>query len=92
MKNKISISKSEIDKLAELTEQNAHTKARIYLTILLGAKDLEKCYRAVNDLHIFFGNLPYGLSQVRDELDGRLFQYVEENCSKAQAEAVNNAF
>ena len=69
-----------IDKIANLTNQNNHTEARVVLAKALGLTDLEKAYHAINTIHIYLrrGN---ETNIARNALDKKLFKYAKQKFS-----------
>lgn len=78
------IENNDAIRIAKLTDINHHTQARKELALLLNRKDLAECYAAIENLHSFFGHLPFGLRAVRDEIDVCLFSTVDKKCSNAE--------
>ena len=44
-----------LDKLHSLTQRNNHTDARVFLSVMMGNKKLEKFYKAMHELNDLFG-------------------------------------
>lgn len=61
-----------VREITQLTQSNNHTEARLKACELIKETELQKQYKAVETLQNFFGYLPHGLGQTRDELDRRL--------------------
>ena len=57
-----------IKAVAKMTDSNAHTHARLELAQALRNKKLEKAYRALNELHMYFNQMNE-LTDARAKLD-----------------------
>ena len=78
---KTELDNSIIKDIHNLTQANNHTEARLVLSSMVKRKDLFECYASITQLQNYFKHLPYGLNNVRDELDVALFNSVENNFS-----------
>ena len=57
LQEKKEVKQVDIDKLAKLTDRNAHTSARRYLAKLIGHKKLVKMYDHISELHLYFNDI-----------------------------------
>ena len=67
-----------IQAVAKMTDSNAHTHARLELAQALRNKKLEKAYRAINELHMYFNQMGGGLTLTRDKLDKDLKYHLQK--------------
>tara|TARA_B100001094_G_scaffold80922_1_gene77117 strand:+ start:1962 stop:2321 length:360 start_codon:yes stop_codon:yes gene_type:complete len=70
----------DIDKLAKLTDRNAHTSARRYLAKLIGHKKLVKMYDHISELHLYFNDIN-DIKDARARLDKELFDKAKRQFS-----------
>ena len=63
-----------LDKLHLLTQNNNHTEARIYLSIMLQNKKLRKFYTAMMELRDVFGGYDGHLSKVNEKMEKELYK------------------
>ena len=63
-----------LDKIKWMTSRNDHTEARIYLSIMLQNKKLEKFYRAMSDLRDVFGGYGPELSKLNQKMEKELYR------------------
>ena len=57
-----------------LTDRNAHTEARIFLSKQLKNKKLVKFYKAMSDLRDVFGGYDGHLSKVNEKMEKELYR------------------
>lgn len=67
-----------IDEVAEMTDDNHHTEARLLIAEKLGDKRLEKVMQAIITIEAFAQELPPGLSQVRYKAEKQLLYKAEQ--------------
>ena len=67
-----------IQAVEKMTHSNAHTHARIELSQALRNKKLEKAYKAVYELHMYFSQMGGGLTLTRDKLDKDLKYHLQK--------------
>jgi F420-0:gamma-glutamyl ligase-like protein len=73
-----------LDKLQFLTDRNDHTEARIYLSIMLQNKKLEKFYKAMNDLNGVFGGYGSELSKLNQKMEKVLYKEIQRRFANAK--------
>tara|TARA_Y100000401_G_C8151201_1_gene139677 strand:+ start:100 stop:393 length:294 start_codon:yes stop_codon:yes gene_type:complete len=88
MKN-ILLEKREFDskyvqKVDKMTNSNNHTEARIYLSMMLRNKKLEKFYRAMKELNDVFGGYGPELSKLNQKMEKQLYQHLKHQFSNAK--------
>ena len=70
-----------IQAVVKMTDSNAHTHARLELAQALRNKKLEKAYKAVYELHMYFNQMGGGLTLTRDKLDKDLKYHLQKTYS-----------
>ena len=73
-----------IQAVAKMTDSNAHTHARIELAQALRNKRMEKAYRALNELNLYFGGYGPELSKVNQKMEKELYRQLVKNFSNAK--------
>ena len=58
-----------LDKLHSLTQRNNHTDARVFLSVMMGNKKLEKFYKAMSELNDVFGGYGPELSKLNQKME-----------------------
>ena len=66
-----------IQAVSKMTDSNAHTHARIELAQALRNKRMEKAYRALNDLNLYFGGYGPELSKVNQKMEKVLYKELQ---------------
>ena len=67
-----------------MTNSNNHTEARIYLSMMLRNKKLEKFYRAMKELNDVFGGYGPELSKLNQKMEKQLYQHLKHQFSNAK--------
>ena len=67
-----------LDKLHLLTQNNNHTEARIYLSIMLQNKKLRKFYTAMMELRDVFGGYGPELSKLNQKMEKELYKQIKK--------------
>jgi len=80
LQEKKEVKQVDIDKLAKLTDRNAHTAARRYLAKLIGHKKLVEMYDHIDKLHDYFRDIT-DLIHARARLDKELFDKAKRQFS-----------
>lgn len=65
---------NSVKKIAQMTDRNNHTEARIVLSKLMGWKNGEKFYKAMSDLRDIFGGYDGHLSKVNEKMEKELYR------------------
>ena len=73
-----------LDKLHLLTQNNNHTEARIYLSIMLQNKKLRKFYTAMMELRDVFGGYGPELSKLNQKMEKELYKAIKKQYSNAK--------
>ena len=63
-----------LDKLNSLTQRNNHTDARVFLSVMMGNKKLEKFYKAMYELNDVFGGYGPELSKLNQKMEKELYR------------------
>ena len=66
-----------IQAVSKMTDSNAHTHARIELAQALRNKRMEKAYRALNELNLYFGGYGPELSKVNQKMEKVLYKELQ---------------
>ena len=73
-----------LDKLHSLTKRNNHTDARVFLSVMMGNKKLEKFYKAMYELnHVFNGYGPE-LSKLNKKMEPELYKSIRKSFLNAE--------
>ena len=72
-----------VQKVDKMTNSNNHTEARIYLSMMLRNKKLEKFYRAMKELNDVFGGYGPELSKLNQKMEKQLYQHLKHQFSNA---------
>ena len=67
-----------LDKLHLLTQNNNHTEARIYLSMMLQNKKLRKFYTAMMELRDVFGGYGPELSKLNQKMEKELYKAIKK--------------
>ena len=67
-----------LDKLHLLTQNNNHTEARIYLSMMLQNKKLRKFYAAMMELRDVFGGYGPELSKLNQKMEKELYKEIKK--------------
>ncbi len=67
-----------LDKLHLLTQNNNHTEARIYLSMMLQNKKLRKFYAAMMELRDVFGGYGPELSKLNQKMEKELYKAIKK--------------
>jgi len=82
--------------IANLTDENDHTGARIKLARILGksfdCKSFEKRLTALKTIHIIEGHLNHHLSLYRNSLDKDFFGYIESMVDEKLYKHIRESF
>ena len=73
-----------LDKLNSLTQRNNHTDARVFLSIMMGNKKLEKFYKAMYELNDVFGGYGPELSKLNQKMEKELYKAIKKYYSNAK--------
>ena len=73
-----------VQKVDKMTNSNNHTEARIYLSMMLRNKKLEKFYRAMKELNDVFGGYGPELSKLNQKMEKQLYQHLKHQFSNAK--------
>ena len=73
-----------LDKLHLLTQNNNHTEARIYLSMMLQNKKLRKFYTAMMELRDVFGGYGPELSKLNQKMEKELYKAIKKYYSNAK--------
>ena len=68
-----------LDKLHSLTQRNNHTDARVFLSVMMGNKKLEKFYKAMHELNDLFGGYGPELSKLNQKMEKELYKQSRKN-------------
>ena len=63
-----------IKAISKMTQSNAHTHARIELAQALRNKKMEKAYRALYELNLYFGGYDGHLNKVQEKMEKELYR------------------
>jgi len=66
-----------IQAVSKMTDSNAHTHARIELAQALRNKRMEKAYRVLNELNLYFGGYGPELSKVNQKMEKVLYKELQ---------------
>ena len=72
-----------LDKLHLLTQNNNHTEARIYLSMMLQNKKLRKFYAAMMELRDVFGGYGPELSKLNQKMEKELYKAIKKYYSNS---------
>lgn len=75
------LSPDKIKAIADMTNINDHTGARVFLSHEIKNKNLEDSYGALYTLNNYFGYMPQELLKIREMLDKRLFKLTKQKFS-----------
>ena len=67
-----------LDKLHQLTQRNNHTDARVFLSIMMGNKKLEKFYKAMSELLDVFGGYGPELNKLNQKMEKELYKAIKK--------------
>ena len=67
-----------LDKLHSLTQRNNHTDARVFLSVMMGNKKLEKFYKAMSELNDVFGGYGPELSKLNQKMEKELYKQIKK--------------
>ena len=67
-----------LDKLHSLTQRNNHTDARVFLSVMMGNKKLEKFYKAMSELNDVFGGYGPELSKLNQKMEKELYKAIKK--------------
>ena len=73
-----------LDKLHLLTQNNNHTEARIYLSMMLQNKKLRKFYTAMMELRDVFGGYGPELSKLNQKMEKELYKDIKRKFGNAE--------
>ena len=73
-----------LDKLHLLTQNNNHTEARIYLSMMLQNKKLRKFYAAMMELRDVFGGYGPELNKLNQKMEKELYKELNRAYSNAK--------
>ena len=78
LNEKKKIDQKYLDKLHLLTQNNNHTEARIYLSMMLQNKKLRKFYTAMMELRDVFGGYGPELSKLNQKMEKELYKQIKK--------------
>ena len=67
-----------LTKLHQLTQRNNHTDARVFLSVMMGNKKLEKFYKAMSELNDVFGGYGPELSKLNQKMEKELYKSIKK--------------
>ena len=67
-----------LDKLHSLTQRNNHTDARVFLSVMMGNKKLEKFYKAMSELNDVLGGYGPELSKLNQKMEKVLYKEIQK--------------
>ena len=67
-----------LDKLNSLTQRNNHTDARVFLSVMMGNKKLEKFYKAMSELNDVFGGYGPELSKLNQKMEKEFYKAIKK--------------
>ena len=73
-----------VQKVNKMTDKNDHTEARIFLSMMLRNKKLEKFYRAMKELNDVFGGYGSELSKLNQKMEKQLYQHLKHQFTNAK--------
>ena len=73
-----------LTKLHQLTQRNNHTDARVFLSVMMGNKKLEKFYKAMSELNDVFGGYGPELSKLNQKMEKQLYKDIKKQFSNAK--------
>ena len=73
-----------LTKLHQLTQRNNHTDARVFLSIMMGNKKLEKFYKAMSELNDILGGYGPELSKLNQKMEKELYKAIKKYYSNAK--------
>ena len=65
-----------LNKLKKYTDRNNHTQARIFLSVMLENKKLQKFYNAMMDLNDVFGGFGPELNKLNQKMEKELYKSI----------------
>tara|TARA_R100000664_G_C2652838_1_gene72662 strand:- start:230 stop:541 length:312 start_codon:yes stop_codon:yes gene_type:complete len=68
-----------VKQVAQMTDRNNHTEARLLLSKMMKNKKLERFYKAMLELNDILGGYPPPLSKVMSEMDKDLYRNLIRN-------------
>ncbi len=77
-----------VKKVEEFTWNNQHNWARLEWATYFKLKDHIKIYNAIIILHETEGHMPHKLTEYRNEVDTRMYEYIEQKQGKEVLEKV----
>lgn len=77
-----------LEKIESLTNNNAHTIARIEIAKHYELEKFEQLFHSINRIHELTGSMPYDIMKYRESITGQMLDEVERKTSKAEAEAI----
>ena len=78
LKEKKKFQQVYLDKLHSLTQRNNHTDARVFLSVMMGNKKLEKFYKAMSELNDVFGGYGPELSKLNQKMEKELYKQIKK--------------
>jgi F420-0:gamma-glutamyl ligase-like protein len=72
-----------IKHVAKLTDSNNHTRARLFLSVMMDNGKLKKYYEAMNELRHVFGGYGPELSKLNQKMDKELYKELKRYFSNA---------
>lgn len=70
------ITKKQLDKIAQLTDENAHGEALQFIAQIIGHKLFESIFAHINKLHNLEGSMPSDLREYRSRNRDEMFEYI----------------
>lgn len=84
------MSKKDLQYLAELTNNNNHTEARIYVAEHFGyLGSLKNIFQKINEIHYIEGSLNSHLSEYRNDITAEMFKKLRKNENEGLVDKIN---
>ena len=66
------------DKIVRFLTRNNHSDARVFLSVMMGNKKLEKFYKAMSELNDVFGGYGPELSKLNQKMEKELYKAIKK--------------
>ena len=67
-----------LNQIHKMTQSNNHTDARVFLSVMMGNKKLEKFYKAMSELNDVFGGYGPELSKLNQKMEKELYKAIKK--------------
>lgn len=86
----VKITEEQLNKIAEMTDNNQHGEVLGYIAKIVKKKNYEKIFYHINEIHTIEGYIPTTLLKYRNEQKDELFGYIKSELGMEIFDEINS--